>query len=192
MNTRDKILASAQLLFMKHGLEGVKMQMVADKAGVNKGLLHYYYKTKATIFLEVFNRVTNELFTNIRSLFADDALSANEKVSKIVDAYFKLLNKNRYIPIFFISEMNRDPEILKTLGFGEKIKSIMESAQQIMPTGKPPEYATHFVITLISLSAFPFMVSPLIDEITEDKELTNTLLNNRKEFVKTTLQNMLR
>ena len=168
------------------------MQMVADKAGVNKGLLHYYYKTKATIFLEVFSRVTDELFKDVRSLFADDALSTDQKVSKIVDAYFKLLNKNRYIPIFFISEMNRDPEILKTLGFGEKIKSIMESAQQIMPAGKPPEYATHFVITLISLSAFPFMVSPLIDEITEDKELTNTLLNNRKEFVKTTLQNMLR
>jgi AcrR family transcriptional regulator len=192
MNTRDKILESARLLFMKHGLEGVKMQMVADDAGVNKGLLHYYYKSKAKIFTEVFNRVTNELFKDVASLFSDDSLSSDEKISRIVDAYFKLLNKNRYLPVFFISEMNRDPEILKRLGFGEKIKSLMNGAQPMMPKGKSPEFGIHFMITLISLSAFPFMISPLINEITEDNKQTDVFLDERKEFVKTTLKNMLK
>jgi len=192
MNTRDKILESARLLFMKHGLEGVKMQMVADEAGVNKGLLHYYYKSKAKIFTEVFNRVTNELFTDVASLFSNESLSSDEKISRIVDTYFKILNKNRYLPVFFIAEMNRDPEILIRLGFGDKIKTLMTGAQPMMPEGKPPEFATHFMITLMSLSAFPFMVSPLINEITGDKEQTDALLNERKEFVKTTLKNMLK
>ena len=192
MNTRDKILESARLLFMKHGLEGVKMQMVADEAGVNKGLLHYYYKSKAKIFTEVFHRVTNELFKDVESLFSDESLSSDEKISRIVDAYFKLLNKNRYLPVFFTAEMNRDPEILKRLGFGDKVKSLMNAAKPMMPEGKPPIFATHFMITLISLSAFPFMVSPLINEITEDKKQTDAFLNERKEFVKTTLKNMLK
>jgi len=113
MSTKDKILESARFLFMKHGLEGVKMQMVADEAGVNKGLLHYYYKSKAKLFTEVFSIVTNDVLKDVKSLFADESLSTEEKISKIVDAYFKLLNKNRQLPVFFISEMNRDPGLLK-------------------------------------------------------------------------------
>ena len=192
MKTRDKILESAKMLFLKHGLEGVKMQMVADEAGVNKGLLHYYYKTKAKIFTEVFSRVTGELFKDVKSLFEDETMTTDEKISKIVDAYFMLISKNKFLPVFFISEMNRNPEILITLGFADKVKALMEGATPIIPEGKPPGFAVHFILTLISLSAFPFMVSPLIDEITQDKKKTDEILLSRKEFVKDTLKNMLK
>ena len=192
MNTRDKILESARLLFIKHGLEGVKMQMVADEAGVNKGLLHYYYKSKAKLFTEVFSIVFNNVLKDVKSLFADDSMSPDEKISKIVDTYFKLLNKNKEMPVFFISEMNRDPGLLKRLDYGNKVKSLMESARTIIPIDKPPEFITHFIITLISLCVFPFMARPLLNEITEDEKLTEVLLNDRKEFVKTTLKNMIK
>lgn len=192
MNTRDKILESARLLFIRHGLEGVKMQMVADEAGVNKGLLHYYYKSKAKLFTEVFSIVFNNVLKDVKSLFADDSMSPDEKISKIVDTYFKLLNKNKEMPVFFISEMNRDPGLLKRLDYSSKVKSLMKSAMTIIPIDKPPEFITHFIITLISLCVFPFMARPLLNEITEDEKLTEVLLNDRKEFVKTTLKNMIR
>ena len=191
MNTKNKILEAAQLLFMKHGLEGVKMQMVADKAGVNKGLLHYYYKTKAKIFTEVFNRITGELLRSVEAMFSDKTFSLDDKISNIVDAYFKLISKNRHLPVFFISEMNRDQSILTSLEIGPKIRSILSSAQQALPKEKSPEFAIHFVLTLISLSIFPFMISPLINEITQNNNLTETILNDRKELVKNILKNMI-
>ncbi len=192
MNTKDKILEAARLLFIKHGLDGVKMQMVADEAGVNKGLLHYYYKTKEKIFTEVFNRVTGELLRDVELLFSDEALSLDDKISRIVDAYFKLLSKNRYLPVFFISEMNRNPEILKKLDFTKKIKSLVSSAKLALPKNKSSEFATQFMLTLISLSVFPFMISPLINELTEGKKQTEVLLNNRRELVKNTLKKMVK
>jgi len=192
MKTRDKILESAKLLFLKHGLEGVKMQMVADEAGVNKGLLHYYYKTKAKIFTEVFNQVTSELLRDVSAVFSDDTLTLDDKISNIVDVYFNMVSKNRQLPVFFISEMNRDPEILMRLGFGEKIKKMLLSAQPALPSNKPPDFAIHFMITLISMSVFPYMVTPLLNELTGDKQRTELFLNNRKELVKTTLKNMIK
>lgn len=192
MNTRQKILEAAQLLFIKHGLEGVKMQMVADKAGVNKGLLHYYYKSKDKIFAEVFTRVTSELVQNMKSVFSDETLSLDDKISRIVNGYFKHFSKNRYLLVFFISEMNHDPGILKRLGFSQKLKSLLSSAQPAMPKDKSPDFAIHFMITLISLSAFPFMSSPLINEITEDKKRAEALLLDRKELVKKILKNMVK
>ena len=192
MNTRDKILESARLLFMKHGLEGVKMQMVADEAGVNKGLLHYYYKSKGKIFAEVFNSVTNELLHDVSAVFSDEDLTLDDKISNIVDVYFTMLSKNRQLPVFFISEMNRDPEILKRLGFGEKIKLMLNSAKPVLPKDKSPDFAIHFMITMISMSAFPFMVTPLLNELTDNKKQTELFLISRKELVKNTLKNMIR
>ncbi len=191
MNTKDKIIGAAQMLFLKHGLDGVKMQMVADKAGVNKGLLHYYYKSKAKIFTEVFDKATSELLKDVELLFADESLSIKDKISAIVDAYFKLLSKNSHLPVFFVSEMNRSPEILSQLGFGKKIKSLVNSANLALPDNKPPEFAMQFMLTLISLCVFPFMITPLIDELTEDNKKTETLINDRKELVKQTLINMI-
>ncbi len=191
MNTKDKIIGAAQMLFLKHGLDGVKMQMVADKAGVNKGLLHYYYKSKAKIFTEVFDRATSELLNNVALLFSDETLSLEEKISAIVDAYFKLLSKNSHLPVFFVSEMNRSPEIISQLGFEKKIKSLINSAKLALPDNKPPEFAMQFILTLISLCVFPFMITPLIDELTEDNKTTESLLNDRKKLVKQTLINMI-
>ena len=192
MDTRQKILEAAQLLFIKHGLEGVKMQMVADKAGVNKGLLHYYYKSKGKIFAEVFNRVTTKLIQDMKSVFSDETLSLDDKISRSVYGYFKHFSKNRHLLVFFISEMNHDPAILKRLGFSLKIKALFSSAQPAMPKDKSPEFAIHFMLTLISLSAFPFMVSPLINEITENKKQAEALLFDRKELVENTLKNMIK
>lgn len=192
MSTRDKILEAARLLFMKHGLEGVKMQMVADKAEVNKGLLHYYYKSKAKIFAEVFNMITNELLRDVSAVFSDDTLTLEDKISNIVDVYFSMLSKNRQLPVFFISEMNRDPDILKRLGFGEKIKLMLNNAKPALPKNKTPDFAIHFMITMISMSAFPFMVTPLLNELIDNEKQTELFLSSRKELVKNTLKNMIK
>ncbi|TXI76399.1 MAG: TetR/AcrR family transcriptional regulator [Flavobacteriales bacterium] len=44
--TRQRIVAAAMKLFRTKGMSGVNMRELAENAGVNKGLLHYYFKTK--------------------------------------------------------------------------------------------------------------------------------------------------
>ena len=190
MTTKDKILETARVLFMKEGLEGVRMQMVADNAGVNKGLLHYYYKSKDKLFTAVFNKVMSELLKSISSIFDNKEVSLEEKIDYAVDAYFSFLSKNPRLPVFFIFEINRDSEILKRLGFGEKIKGLIESASHAFPEEKEPEFIFHFVFTLVSLSVFPFMVKPMITEITGSKDKSEAFLQSRKAIVKKILKNM--
>ena len=190
LTTKDKILESARLLFMKEGMEGVRMQMVADEAGVNKGLLHYYYKSKDKLFVAVFNKVMSELLKSIGSIFENEEVSLNDKIDYAVDAYFTFLSKNSRIPVFFIFEINRDSEILKRLGFGEKIKTLMESTSHAFPSDKDPEFIFHFIFTLVSLSVFPFMVKPMLTEITGSSDKSEAFLENRRILVKNILKNM--
>ncbi|MBK5194267.1 MAG: helix-turn-helix transcriptional regulator, partial [Flavobacteriaceae bacterium] len=40
-STEDKILEAAKNVFVTKGMEGARMQEIADEAGINKALLHY-------------------------------------------------------------------------------------------------------------------------------------------------------
>ena len=47
---REVILASAQTLFLKHGLRGTSMEAIAREAGIAKPTLYAYFPDKAAIF----------------------------------------------------------------------------------------------------------------------------------------------
>ena len=52
--TEEKIFEAARLIFQERGFEGARMQEIADKANINKSMLHYYYRSKDNLFFEVF------------------------------------------------------------------------------------------------------------------------------------------
>jgi AcrR family transcriptional regulator len=56
LETRDRILDSAEELFALHGLYGVTVRNVAKHAGIDTALIHYYFGTKRGLFDGVFSR----------------------------------------------------------------------------------------------------------------------------------------
>ena len=55
--TEQKILDAAEVVFHEKGFDGARMQEIADKATINKGLLHYYFKSKDALFDAIFNPI---------------------------------------------------------------------------------------------------------------------------------------
>ncbi|HEX2898201.1 MAG TPA: helix-turn-helix domain-containing protein, partial [Bacteroidia bacterium] len=53
-NTEFRILEAARHIFQQKGFDGARMQEIADTAQINKGLLHYYFKSKDALFHKVF------------------------------------------------------------------------------------------------------------------------------------------
>lgn len=58
---RDKhfttILLAAQEEFATHGLKGTRMQAIADRAGLPKANVHYYFKNKVSLYLAVLDNI---------------------------------------------------------------------------------------------------------------------------------------
>ncbi len=52
--TEDRILKAARCEFLSKGYEGTRMRSIAERADINKGLLHYYFKTKDALLVHVF------------------------------------------------------------------------------------------------------------------------------------------
>ena len=52
----EQILDAAEELFSQHGLHGVTVKDIADKVGVHKSLVHYYFTDKQEVFDKVMAR----------------------------------------------------------------------------------------------------------------------------------------
>jgi AcrR family transcriptional regulator len=54
--TRQQILRAAMAEFAGHGLSGARIDAIAQRAGVNKRLIYYYFGAKDDLFLAVLER----------------------------------------------------------------------------------------------------------------------------------------
>jgi AcrR family transcriptional regulator len=48
--SRQKILSAASLEFAEYGLSGARIDRIAEKSGLNKRLIYYYFKSKDVLF----------------------------------------------------------------------------------------------------------------------------------------------
>jgi len=167
--TRERVLAAAKESFINKGYEGARMQEIADLAGINKGLLHYYFKTKENIFHEVINEVVDSIIPRL-----DDLINAEgplfQKIRQFVEFYVDLLIRNPYLPAFIISEMNlRGNWFVKDLIAKKKINPTPLFFQIEMEIRKgliKPIHPFSLLVNLASLCVFPFIARPVFQEIT--------------------------
>lgn len=59
---KKQILDAALSVYIRCGYHGTDMDAVANEAGLAKGLLYYYYKTKKELFAELFTWMLNEAY----------------------------------------------------------------------------------------------------------------------------------
>ena len=71
--TEQKIKEAAKKVFIKKGLSGARMQDIADQAGINKALLHYYFRSKEKLFEIIFDESVQVLMPQLNSILEKDA-----------------------------------------------------------------------------------------------------------------------
>ena len=57
---------------MRDGYDGSRMQDIADVAGINKALLHYYFRSKDKLFEKVFDAKIQGFFPQVGEVFNQD------------------------------------------------------------------------------------------------------------------------
>jgi AcrR family transcriptional regulator len=167
-DTEHRILNAAHRVFLRRGTHGARMQEVADEAGVNKALLHYYFRSKDRLAEAVFERAVGDFFPRLMGLIGSD-LPIEEKVEAIVHEETDFLAERPYLPGYIISELTFDPErIRKTVSSRGTVPVARLQAQldQRIAAGElRPIRAEQFIVNLVSLIVFPFAARPLIEAL---------------------------
>jgi TetR/AcrR family transcriptional regulator len=168
--TEQRILDAAHEVFLERGTDGARMQEIADKAGVNKALLHYYYRTKEFLSQAVFQRAASTLMSQVLPIMASD-LELEEKIERFVETELTLLAKRPYLPGYIISELTHHPDrliaVFKLLT-GNKVQTMVlpklreQIRVRVQAGTMAPMTAEQFLVTCLSTCVFPFAARPLL------------------------------
>jgi AcrR family transcriptional regulator len=71
--TKDTFLDAAERLLVEVGHVGITTRGVAEEAGANKGLVHYYFGSMENLLVRVLERFTERLIVRQRAMYAADA-----------------------------------------------------------------------------------------------------------------------
>lgn len=194
-NTEEKILNAAQNVFIQKGMDGARMQEIANEAGINKALLHYYFRSKQKLFEAIFRQVFKQIFPDIQEFILSDK-PVEEKVGTFIEKYIDLLMKNPFLPSFILKEIHRDPEFLATVikSAGVNPQSIFKMFEKEMEAGNIQKMDPRdLMINILGLSIFPFAAKPLMQIMffENDKKAYNNFLKQRKETVKNFILNSI-
>src|ERR1044072_5809634 len=105
-STEEKIVTAAKKVFLAKGLAGARMQDIADEAGINKALVHYYFRNKEKLFEVIFTEAALKLFPKINIIFESDG-TLFEKIRLFVAEYITVMSENPYLPMFVLNEINK-------------------------------------------------------------------------------------
>lgn len=77
------ILESAEIEFAKHGFEGATIKSIAERAGLPKANVHYYFKSK----LELYGAVLNDVLQMWHAAF--DGIDINTDPAQALESYVR-------------------------------------------------------------------------------------------------------
>ena len=190
LNTEQIIMKAARRVFTNKGFDGARMQEIADVAGINKALLHYYFRSKDKLFEAIFKEVLNTVFPKIIAVLMSP-LTLFEKIEKVSFNYIEMLKQNPDLAIFVFHEISRNPERLvgNFKNVGADFKIIQTQITKEVEAGIiVPIKAEHLIANLISLCVFPFIARPVLMGMAGmDQTEYDRFLEERKQIIPHTL-----
>ncbi len=188
-NMELKILESAEKLFLEQGFLKTTTGQIAQLAGCNQALVHYYYRTKEQLFERVYEQKIQLLFSNFIAE-VETCDSFEESITRMVRMHFRFLKENPMLPSFLLNECLNNPL--------ERMSALKAKLSVLIPTVKRrleetlnreiaagnirPISVLDLLFSIISLNVMPFLVMPLFQTLSDssDEEM-QTLLAHREE-----------
>jgi len=113
-----RIVEAARESVAEVGIVGSTFDRVSAKAGVSRGLLHYYFGTKERLLIEVIRRDTQYRVENL-SAGLERARDVDEAIGALFSAFARSFNEERGY-VYMVSELfvagRHQPDIRRELG----------------------------------------------------------------------------
>ena len=185
--TEADILEAAKNVFQRKGMFGARMKEIANEAGINKALLHYYYRSKQLLFEAVFKQAFNLMAPQLNKIINADT-ELEEKIRAFSYNYISFIIKHPYLPNFIIQELNSNPEFVQKLVSEKNFPTIdifKSQVNQLVDEGKiRPINPNQLFINIMALNVFPFIGKPLLQGFTKlDDQSFKGLMEKRKNEV---------
>lgn len=197
-STEERIKDAAKAVFIQKGFAGARMQEIAEEAGgINKALLHYYFRSKDQLFEKIFDEVFQEVMPKLNAALKTEG-HILEKIDAFVDEYIRNIRQHPHIPLFIIHELSQNPDrfVQKVTGNTNfpQIAGLMMEIMEAMEQGKIKTFAPiHLFLNILAMCVFPFVAKPILQSATQlDDDSWEEMMDERatavKQFIRSALE----
>lgn len=197
-NTEQAILQAAEALFLKQGFAQTTTKQIAQQAGCNQALVHYYFRTKDNLFERILEEKVHFVADNFSAINAE-SISLEERIEKLVEVHFTLFNRNPRLVPFIFTELFYDtqrlrPVLVQIRRYATALFARFDALlQQEARAGHiRPVTTLDLTLTIISLDVAPFMLRPVAQEAwgLTDEQAEQLLAARKREIVDTLLHSL--
>jgi TetR/AcrR family transcriptional regulator len=195
-HTEELIKETAMRIFFVEGRLHATTQVIAKEAGVNRGLIYYYFKGRDELFEVVFKEAIAVSRKRLRELFNSKKISFREKIREFVELSIDQNLKYPYLEMFLITEINRDGSnrdgsnmnMLTAPGDelrNEMLHGVGEGLKEEIKKGHVPKMsAEQFIINTLSLCAYPALYKPMLQQVINMDEVGyQKMIQERKKLI---------
>lgn len=190
-DSSQKIIDVATSVFAQDGFNGARMKRIAEKAGVNQSLLHYYFHSKEKLYEEVLFRFFSGVclsLANHLTIKADPV----DSFKNFIDTYLDILNSRPELSRLMLFEL---------LEGGERLMRVIDRI--FAETGvSPPSLAIPFLenarkknlirpvdpvqtsLSVMGMCLFYFIARPLMEHVWGKPPDERKFIEQRKKAIR--------
>ena len=188
VDTEERIITAARSVFARKGKDGARMQEIADEAGINKAMLHYYFRSKDKLYEAVFRHVFKQ-FTIQYSAAVQEGSSFAHTLKLFIECFVDSIKEKPDIVRLMVTENLSGGSILGNLITEKEHQmappSILRSKlEEAIQTGEiRPVEPDHALLTVLSCCLFFFIWAPTIHIKIPASKDWEAFIESRKEHI---------
>ena len=186
--TENHIKETAKKLFFKEGRYDATTQDIADAAGVNRTLLHYYFRSRDILLEKVLLEGQME-FKQKMSENVACGISFRERISQFIDVWMEHTAEYPYLDAYLVTKVHNE-RFIENLSKSRKHDSeqsaeFFKEIEDEMKAGRIKQMEPiQFLLNLISMVSYPLIMRPLLEKsFSLSKKSYTKIMADRKEAV---------
>jgi len=168
-STRAAILSAARQEFIENGLRGARMQEIADRAGINKALLHYHFRDKEGLYLAAIQSVVTTVVDQVVEPFSahGQERTAAQRMEAMIRAYITVLRTNPELVGMALRELADGGHHLAPLlqGITPFVQELMASVIEHPGAQQNAATTLHLLLNMMSMIWGSFLLQPIYTQL---------------------------
>lgn len=172
MTTKEKILTAARKEFSEKGLDGARVDVIAEAAGVNKAMIYYHFASKEQLYDAILEAMFGRISAFVDRVLLDD-LSMEARLEALARAYVDIVQDTPELPPIILREMAAGGQRVRRVFSQTLLRAdVPARVRALLDEGVRsghirPVDVTHAVTSFIGMNLFYLFFQPLIHSIWE-------------------------
>lgn len=189
--TENSIFAAALDAFSRKGKDGARMQEIADAAGINKAMLHYYFRSKDLLYESVFSHVMRHFFSALEEIMSRPG-SFQDALAEMINVYMDMHAAHPEVARLWIQEnLNGAPVAARLVaqrmeGAGQPGPHLLlKRVQQAVDAGEiRPVEPIQLMISVLGMTIMSFISQPTMTALDPEAMADQAaFLKRRKQHI---------